>query len=73
MKLGGSNGKALRQEMAATRRGGTISVSGVYAGFIHSFLFGDAFEKGLAFKGGQTNATCPSCSSTSRKAISSLR
>ena len=56
MKLEGSSGKALRQEMAATRRGGTISVPGVYAGFIHSFLFGDAFEKGLTFKGGQTHA-----------------
>ena len=56
MKLEGSSGKALRQEMAATRRGGIVSVPGVYAGFIHSFLFGDAFEKGLTFKGGQTHA-----------------
>ena len=55
MKLEGSSGKALRQEMAATRRGGTVSVPGVYAGFIHGFLFGDAFEKGLVFKGGQTH------------------
>ena len=28
---------------------------GVYAGFIHGFLFGDAFEKGLTFKMGQTH------------------
>ena len=56
MRLEGSSGKALRQEMAATRRGGIVSVPGVYAGFIHSFLFGDAFEKGLTFKGGQTHA-----------------
>ena len=56
MKLEGSSGKALRQEMAATRRGGTVSVPGVYAGHIHGFLFGDAFEKGLTFKGGQTHA-----------------
>lgn len=55
MKLEGSSGKALRQAIAATRRGGTISVPGVYAGFIHGFLFGDAFEKGLTFKMGQTN------------------
>jgi threonine dehydrogenase-like Zn-dependent dehydrogenase len=27
----------------------------VYAGFIHGFLFGDAFEKGLTFKMGQTH------------------
>lgn len=28
---------------------------GVYAGFIHGFLFGDAFDKGLSFKMGQTH------------------
>jgi threonine dehydrogenase-like Zn-dependent dehydrogenase len=55
LKLEGSSGKALRQAMAATRRGGTVSVPGVYAGFIHGFLFGDAFEKGLAFRMGQTH------------------
>ncbi len=27
----------------------------VYAGFIHGFLFGDAFEKGLSFRMGQTH------------------
>ncbi|MDO4593274.1 MAG: molecular chaperone GroES [Comamonadaceae bacterium] len=32
-----------------------VSVPGVYAGFIHGFLFGDAFEKGLTFKMGQTH------------------
>jgi threonine dehydrogenase-like Zn-dependent dehydrogenase len=56
LKLEGSSGKALRQCIAATRRGGVISVPGVYAGFIHGFLFGDAFEKGLTFKMGQTHA-----------------
>jgi threonine dehydrogenase-like Zn-dependent dehydrogenase len=55
LKLEGSSGKALRQAIAATRRGGTISVPGVYAGFIHGFLFGDAFDKGLTFKMGQTH------------------
>lgn len=55
LKLEGSSGKVLRQAIAATRRGGTISVPGVYAGFIHGFLFGDAFEKGLSFKMGQTH------------------
>ncbi len=55
LKLEGSSGKALRQCIAATRRGGTVSVPGVYAGFIHGFLFGDAFEKGLTFKMGQTH------------------
>ena len=56
MKLEGSSGQSLRQAMAATRRGGVVSVPGVYAGWIHGFLFGDAFEKGLTFKGGQTHA-----------------
>jgi len=56
MKLEGSSGKALRQCIAATRRGGVVSVPGVYAGFIHGFLFGDAFDKGLTFKMGQTHA-----------------
>ena len=55
LKLEGSSGKALRQCIAATRRGGTVSVPGVYAGFIHGFLFGDAFDKGLTFKMGQTH------------------
>ncbi|HEX7812797.1 MAG TPA: zinc-dependent alcohol dehydrogenase [Burkholderiales bacterium] len=55
MKIEGSSGKALRQAIAATRRGGIVSVPGVYAGFIHGFLFGDAFEKGLTFKMGQTH------------------
>ena len=56
IKLEGSSGKALRQCIAATRRGGVVSVPGVYAGFIHGFLFGDAFDKGLTFKMGQTHA-----------------
>jgi threonine dehydrogenase-like Zn-dependent dehydrogenase len=55
LKLEGSSGKALRQCIAAVRRGGIISVPGVYSGFIHGFLFGDAFEKGLIFKMGQTH------------------
>ena len=56
LKLEGSSGAALRQCIAATRRCGTVSVPGVYAGFIHAFLFGDAFDKGLTFKMGQTHA-----------------
>jgi threonine dehydrogenase-like Zn-dependent dehydrogenase len=55
LKLEGSSGEALRQCISAVRRGGTVSVPGVYAGFIHGFLFGDAFEKGIGFKAGQTH------------------
>ncbi|PPE74624.1 glutathione-dependent formaldehyde dehydrogenase [Solimonas fluminis] len=56
LKLEASSGAALRQCIAATRRGGVVSVPGVYAGFIHGFLFGDAFDKGLSFRMGQTHA-----------------
>lgn len=55
LKLEGSSGHALRQAIAATRRCGVVSVPGVYAGFIHGFLFGDAFDKGRTFKMGQTH------------------
>ncbi len=55
LKLEGSSGAALRQAIAATRRGGVVSVPGVYAGFIHAFLLGDAFDKGLSFRMGQTH------------------
>lgn len=55
LKLEGSSGKALRQCIAAVRRGGTVSVPGLYAGFIHGFLFGDIFEKGIGIKAGQTH------------------
>ncbi|WP_312585038.1 zinc-dependent alcohol dehydrogenase [Atlantibacter sp.] len=55
LKLEGSSGKALRQCIAAVRRGGIVSVPGVYAGFIHAFMFGDAFDKGISFRMGQTH------------------
>ncbi|MEQ4574712.1 MAG: zinc-dependent alcohol dehydrogenase [Gammaproteobacteria bacterium] len=55
LKLEGSSGVVLRQCIAAVRRGGTVSVPGVYAGFIHAFMFGDAFDKGVTFKMGQTH------------------
>lgn len=55
LKIEGSSGAALRQCIAAVRRGGVVSVPGVYAGPIHGFLFGDAFDKGLTFKMGQTH------------------
>lgn len=50
-----SSGCALKQAIAATRRGGIVSVPGVYAGNMHFFPFGDAFEKGLTFRMGQTH------------------
>ncbi len=45
----------LRQAIQACRKGGTVSIPGVYAGFINKLNFGAAFAKGLTFKMGQTN------------------
>lgn len=55
LKIEASAGTVLRWAIAATRRGGVVSVPGLYAGFIHGFLFGDAFDKGLQFAMGQTH------------------
>ncbi|CAN5369514.1 zinc-dependent alcohol dehydrogenase [soil metagenome] len=46
---------ALRQAIGAARKGGTVSVPGVYAGLSDSFPFGIAFGKGLNFAMGQTH------------------
>ena len=46
---------ALRQAIHCCRKGGTVSVPGVYAGFIDKFPFGTAFGKGLTLKMGQTH------------------
>lgn len=55
VKVEGGSGFVLRQAIACARRGGTISVPGVYAGWIHAFMFGDSFDKGLNWAMGQTN------------------
>lgn len=55
LKLETSSGAAIRQCIAATRRAGTVSIPGVYSGFIHAFMLGDAFDKALTFKMGQTD------------------
>lgn len=46
---------ALRQMIYACRKGGTVSIPGVYGGFLDKFPMGAAFGKGLTFKMGQTN------------------
>jgi threonine dehydrogenase-like Zn-dependent dehydrogenase len=46
---------ALRQCIQACRKGGTVSVPGVYGGFIDHFPFGAAFAKGLQLRMGQTH------------------
>ncbi len=46
---------ALRQAINACRKGGTVSIPGVYGGFLDKIPFGAAFNKGLTFKMGQTH------------------
>jgi threonine dehydrogenase-like Zn-dependent dehydrogenase len=46
----------LRQAIYACRKGGTVSIPGVYAGFIDKTPMGSAFAKGLTMKMGQTHA-----------------
>jgi threonine dehydrogenase-like Zn-dependent dehydrogenase len=55
IKLGTDRPDALRQAIQAFRKGGTVSVPGVYGGFLDKFPFGAAFAKGLTFKMGQTH------------------
>ena len=45
----------LRQAIMAIRKGGTLSIPGVYGGLLDKFPFGAAFGKGLTMKMGQTN------------------
>jgi threonine dehydrogenase-like Zn-dependent dehydrogenase len=45
----------LRQAIINCRKGGTISVPGVYGGLIDKIPFGAAMNKGLTFKMGQTH------------------
>jgi threonine dehydrogenase-like Zn-dependent dehydrogenase len=46
---------ALRQCIQACRKGGTVSIPGVYSGLIDKFPMGAAFAKGLTFRMGQTH------------------
>jgi threonine dehydrogenase-like Zn-dependent dehydrogenase len=46
---------ALRQAIQACRKGGTVSVPGVYAGIVNMFPFGAAFGKALQLRMGQTH------------------
>jgi len=55
MKLQFDRAHSLRQAIHACRKGGTISIPGVYAGFIDKIPFGTAFAKGLTMKMGQTH------------------
>jgi threonine dehydrogenase-like Zn-dependent dehydrogenase len=55
LKLETDRPSALRQAISACRKGGTVSVPGVYGGFVDKFPLGAAFAKGLTVRGGQTH------------------
>ncbi|HEX2240542.1 MAG TPA: zinc-dependent alcohol dehydrogenase [Actinomycetota bacterium] len=47
--------KALHAGLASVRRGGTISISGVYTGAMHMFPLGDLFDRQISVRMGQAN------------------
>jgi len=55
VRLGTDRPHVLREAIQSCRKGGTVSVPGVYGGFLDKVPFGAAFGKGLTFKMGQTH------------------
>jgi len=55
MRLGTDRPHALRQALQACRKGGTVSIPGVYGGVLDKVPFGAAFAKGLTLRMGQTH------------------
>jgi threonine dehydrogenase-like Zn-dependent dehydrogenase len=55
LRLETDRSHALRQAIRACRKGGTVSIPGVYGGVIDKFPIGIAFAKGLTLKMGQTH------------------
>ena len=53
--LGTDRGHVIRQVIMATRKGGKVSIPGVYGGFVDKFPLGAMMEKGLTVKAGQTH------------------
>ncbi len=53
--LGTDRGHVLREVILACRKGGHVSIPGVYGGFIDKFPVGAMMEKGLTIKTGQTH------------------
>jgi threonine dehydrogenase-like Zn-dependent dehydrogenase len=53
LKLESDRPHVLREMMVACRKGGTLSIMGVYGGFVDKLPFGAAFNKGLTFRMGQ--------------------
>jgi threonine dehydrogenase-like Zn-dependent dehydrogenase len=55
LKLETDRPTALRQVLQACRKGGTVSIPGVYGGMLDKVNLGAAFNKGLTLKLGQTH------------------
>jgi len=55
MYLGTDRPHVLREAIMCCRKGGTLSVPGVYVGFLDKIPFGAAMNKGLTIKTGQTH------------------
>lgn len=55
VKLGTDRPHALRQVILACRKGGRVSIPGVYGGMADKFPIGALMEKGLSVKTGQTH------------------
>jgi threonine dehydrogenase-like Zn-dependent dehydrogenase len=55
MRIEFDRAHALRQALHCCRKGGTVSIPGVYGGFIDKIPFGAAFGKGLTLKMGQAH------------------
>jgi len=55
MMLATDRGHALRQAINCCRKGGVVSIPGVYGGVLDKFPIAAAMQKGLTFKMGQTH------------------
>jgi len=55
LRLGSDRPSSLRQLIKACRKGGTISIPGVYSGFVDKMPMGAIFAKGLTMRTGQTH------------------
>ncbi len=53
--LGADGGHALREALMAVRKGGRVSIPGVYGGFLDKFPLGALMEKGVQVRTGQTH------------------
>jgi len=53
--IGADGGHALREAILSVRKGGRVSIPGVYGGFLDKFPLGAMMEKGIQIRTGQTH------------------